>query len=121
MGDSSVWVPLRLPGSPRKRSATASAEALAKDEVLISTALLLLARGGKTPLAFEGFVRHRIRSSLCEKGWPWPTADAVAALVVRTALRRLGAQRPTWEQAQPLHVEFDATSDVQTECTDIDD
>jgi hypothetical protein len=52
-------------------------------------------------LNFEGPCRHALRSRLCLEGWKWADADAVANDIVQTALIRVGAERPSWEEGQP--------------------
>lgn len=48
----------------------------------------------------EADCRNGIRSTLCLKGHGWDVADATAADVVKEALRRMGAERPSWEEGQ---------------------
>lgn len=48
-----------------------------------------------------------IRSGLIlQGGWRWRDADAAARDVVRSALRRIGARRPSWQQGQPEFTQF---------------
>lgn len=54
-----------------------------------------------TLLNFEASIRHGLRSGLCLEGWGWADADAVAADIVSTALKQIGAQRPIWQEGQP--------------------
>jgi hypothetical protein len=61
---------------------------------------MILARGEPTQFAYEATCRHAVRSRLCLAGWRWTDADEVAAGVVAAALKRIGAQRPTWKQGQ---------------------
>jgi hypothetical protein len=53
-----------------------------------------------TVFAAEGPRRHSLRAGLVLHGWSWPLADATAAAVVRGALRRIRARRPTWIEGQ---------------------
>lgn len=87
------------------------AEDLAADEQIVAIASALLARGGDAAFAYEGILRHALRSALCEMAWRWSSADAAAALVVRAAFRKLKVRRPTFREAQPIEVKFDFTED----------
>jgi len=81
----------------------ANARKLSKDRRrhLVETVAAILRLGQPTHFAFEGTCWHGLRSELCLDGWTWPEADHVAADIVATALRQLGASRPTWQQGQP--------------------
>lgn len=68
---------------------------------LVETVAAILKRGEPTVFAFEAACRHGLRSRLCLQGWKWAEADALAAEIVATALNRIGARRPTWEEGQP--------------------
>lgn len=59
------------------------------------------AAGAPSRFTFEASCRHGLRRGLCLQGWPWRQADEAAADIVATALRRLGASRPTWYEGQP--------------------
>lgn len=48
----------------------------------------------------EADCRNGIRTTLCLRGHSWDVADATAADVVKEALRRMGAERPSWEEGQ---------------------
>lgn len=61
----------------------------------------ILAQAEPTPFALEATCRHAIRSRLCLRGWTWAKSDEMAAGIIRDALKRIGAQRPTWKQGQP--------------------
>ncbi|OYW60375.1 MAG: hypothetical protein B7Z40_20110 [Bosea sp. 12-68-7] len=92
--------PITLAGpQPRKPKAKRVTEAYRR--ALIEQTIAIMRKGEPSVFAFEGFMRHGIRSGLCLRGWSWREADDVAADVVGTALARLGAKRPTWQQAQP--------------------
>lgn len=54
-----------------------------------------------TPFAAESACRHGIRSALCLQGWSWGQADDAAVEIVASALRIVGARRPTWAMGQP--------------------
>lgn len=53
-----------------------------------------------SPFEFEGSTVAAIRSGLCLDGYAWSRSDMEARSLVSEALNRLGARRPTWEQAQ---------------------
>ncbi len=54
----------------------------------------------QSPFQFEGAARSSVRSNLCLHGVEWAQADAEAASLVQSALGRMRAVRPTWEQGQ---------------------
>jgi hypothetical protein len=58
-----------------------------------------------SPFENEGPARHALRSALCLQGYGWSRADHEAANLVAEALRRLRAQRPSWEQGQREYLE----------------
>ena len=58
-----------------------------------------------TPFAAEGPCRAGIRARLCEDGWRWSEADAQADEIVQSALSRVGAKRPSWEEGQREHAQ----------------
>lgn len=89
---SSVWVP----GQPLPKQAV---DPNAKAHMIERTIDVL--RSGKASVfEHEGDCRHGLRSALCLRGAPWPTADGVAAYAVAEALKEIGAKRPTWEEGQ---------------------
>lgn len=49
----------------------------------------------------EGPLRHALRADLCRQGYGWRSADILAQDMVDAAQRRLGAQRPSWDEGQP--------------------
>lgn len=67
---------------------------------MVSTIATILRQGEPTVFAFEAACRHGLRIRLIFEGWRWADADSTAAEIVATALRRIGAQRPTWLQGQ---------------------
>lgn len=83
---------------------------------LIDEVANILKLGEPTYFAFEGACRHALRKALVLKGWPWPDADKAAGEVVRVALERVGAQRPTWLQGQPGWTEPGAYPIERTNC-----
>ncbi len=50
--------------------------------------------------AYEGAFIAELRSTLCLLGWPWPTANQAARDLVAEALRRINAERPSWNEGQ---------------------
>lgn len=73
---------------------------------LIDQTAAILRQGEPTSFAFEGFMRHGLRSGLCLRGWSWPAADEMASDIVRSALAQIGAKRPTYQQGQPEWVQY---------------
>ena len=67
---------------------------------LISSVAIILDKGEPTRFAFEAACRSGLRARYCLKGWPWAAADRVAADVVRAALKKIGAARPSWLDGQ---------------------
>jgi hypothetical protein len=53
-----------------------------------------------TPFVVEGPGRAGVRARLCTAGWRWGQADAEAAAIIESALKKVGAKRPTWQQGQ---------------------
>jgi hypothetical protein len=53
-----------------------------------------------TAFAVEGPARRILRAIFCLWGWPWWVADAWAAAIIRSALRRVHARRPSWAEGQ---------------------
>ncbi|MFC5421041.1 hypothetical protein ACFPOB_15900 [Bosea eneae] len=66
----------------------------------VDNCVTIMGDGTPSHFEFEGACRSGIRSGLCEEGWSWREADRAAAIVVETALNRIGAIRPTWAEAQ---------------------
>ncbi|MEI9403381.1 hypothetical protein [Mesorhizobium argentiipisi] len=98
----------RVPWKPRQvDKPKPRARVLSRDRRrhLIDTTAAVLKSGLPTYFAFEGSVRHGLRSSLCLAGWSWSAADVAAADVVDAALRQIGARRPTWQQGQAEYTE----------------
>jgi hypothetical protein len=58
---------------------------------------------GRIPskFAYEALFRASLRSALCLQGWGWADADQAAAGVVQASLRKLKAERPSWNEGQP--------------------
>lgn len=99
---------------PRKPKANTVTEGYRR--TLIDQIVAIMRKGEPSVFAFEGFMRHGIRSGLCRRGWDWHDADALAADVVGAALARLGAKRPTWQQAQPEWVQYGVTLIERERC-----
>lgn len=72
-----------------------------KDRPVVAAAMEILNAGQSSKFQYEGAVRHGLRAGFCLEGLPWAKADARAAVIVEEALRRIGAERPTWQQGQP--------------------
>src|SRR3546814_7130493 len=72
-----------------------------KRRALVDRNAAAMSRAEPTAVSLEGELRHRLRSSLCRQGADWILADLLAAAIVEDALRKVGAQRPTWQQGQP--------------------
>lgn len=71
----------------------------------------ILDSGSPSKFAFEGACRAGLRAARCLSGKTWKEADDWADLVIRLALHRIGATRPTWAEAQP-DAEFDLVERV---------
>lgn len=67
---------------------------------MVEMLLPFLREAQPTAFAEEGPRRHKLRSKLCLQGWPWDYADQQAAVIVHTALNRIGARRPSWIEGQ---------------------
>lgn len=95
--------PITLGGHRAKR-AKRKADQVYRRRLIDQTAAIMR-RGEPSVFAFEGFMRHGLRSGLCLRGWSWSDADDMAADVVRAALNQIGARRPTYQQGQPEWVQ----------------
>jgi predicted nucleic acid-binding Zn ribbon protein len=58
------------------------------------------AGGIASRFGLEGPLRAAMRSDLCLQGWRWSEADTMAKDAMDEALRRLRAERPTWNEGQ---------------------
>lgn len=83
---------------------------------MVSTVAAILRQGEPTVFAFEAACRHGLRIRLIFEGWRWADADSTAAEIVATALRRVGAQRPTWYQGQPEYTQEGYAPSARTLC-----
>lgn len=97
--DRARKVPVTLPKLSVKRRERKASQVYRRK--LIDQTAAIMRRGEPSVFAFEGFMRHGLRSGLCLRGWSWADADELASDVVRSALHQLGAKRPTYQQAQP--------------------
>lgn len=84
---------------------------------IVERTVRILKEGDPTRFAFEAVCRHAIRSKLCLEGWKWQEADAVAVEIVATALRQIGARRPSWAEGQPEFLQLGAGAQIErTRC-----
>lgn len=68
---------------------------------IIEAVAAVLSQWDTSRFQFEASCRTGLRSALCMNGWPWAVADREAADLVESALRRIGAERPSWKEGQP--------------------
>jgi endogenous inhibitor of DNA gyrase (YacG/DUF329 family) len=68
---------------------------------IVADVARILDAGRSSKFEFEAACRTGLRSGFCLEGRTWKFADAYAAAIVKEALRKLGAERPTWWQGQP--------------------
>lgn len=83
---------------------------------LVDTVAAIMRNTEPTPFAAEAPCLHFIRSRLCLKGWAWGEADTLAAEIVASALKRIGARRPTWKQGQPEWTQEGFAPIARTRC-----
>ncbi|WP_062225652.1 hypothetical protein [Aureimonas frigidaquae] len=81
-----------------------------KTAAMVETIIPILRIGQPTMFQFEGTCRYAVRVLLISRGFTWADADANALEVVRIALGKIGAKRPSWLQGQPEYREPDPTS-----------
>lgn len=73
----------------------------AKDrESLVDSVMDVLNDWRMSPFENEGSVRAGVRAALCLKGHRWDRSDLEASMVIEGGLRRMGVERPSWEQGQ---------------------
>lgn len=89
----------------KKLRAKAKGE-LRRRAAIIGEVVRILDCGRSSKFEYEASCRHGLRSGLCLQGEAWSAADKFAGEVVMEALRRLGAERPSWAQGQPEHTQF---------------
>ncbi|WP_206453869.1 hypothetical protein [Aurantimonas marina] len=83
---------------------------------LVENTIEILKTGQPTPFTYEAACRHGLRSAFCSDGWTWRDADATALDIVATALRFIGAKRPTWMEGQPEHTQEGFSPIERTRC-----
>ena len=71
-----------------------------KFERLLGVAIKVLKAWRASKFEYEAACRNGLRAGLCLEGWHWKDADRVAADLVETGLRRIGAVRPPWNEGQ---------------------
>lgn len=96
--------PITLAGPPVSEPAGKKSRQLRRQRFdrMVNNAEAILRTGRPTYFEFEGACIAGFRTALVlEGGWYWDDADRAARGVVETALSRIGAERPTFDQAQP--------------------
>ncbi|NJL06969.1 MAG: hypothetical protein HC900_00920 [Methylacidiphilales bacterium] len=88
--------PITLAGPKPKQIIRGDKRAHVVDEVAA-----LLKKFHATAFEFEGACVHNLRAELCLSGHRWALADIEASTIVAEALRRIGAERPSWAEGQP--------------------
>lgn len=88
----------------------------ARERMLVDRVCEVLKAGIQSKFEFEASCRHGLRRALCLESWGWKDADRAAEEVVRKALSRLGAERPTWQQGQPEWTEDGFSPIERTRC-----
>lgn len=88
-----------LPGQ-QKANKTARKLNAKRDAPIVAAIMEVLGAGRSSKFEYEGAARHGLRSGFCLDGLPWAKADMRACAIVTEALRRIGAARPTWVEAQ---------------------
>lgn len=108
----------KLPDFPAIRIAPKKRFKVNKDRraYIVRIISSILAGAEPTRFAFEATCRHAVRSRLCLNGWSWAAADDLAADIVKDALRRLGAKRPTWKEGQPEYTQDGFAPILRTRC-----
>ncbi|MDQ6434392.1 hypothetical protein RB623_10060 [Mesorhizobium sp. LHD-90] len=71
----------------------------------VKLAAQVLASGRPTYFRHEATVRHGLRVRFISEGWGWQPADDQSGDITAAALRAIGAERPSWDEAQPGHVD----------------
>lgn len=92
---------ITLAGKPQQKRMKPEALAAKDRQVFVPRVIAILETGQSSKFQFEAAVRHGLRSGFCLDGAAWGKADARAAAIVSEALRRIGAERPTWIMGQP--------------------
>jgi hypothetical protein len=81
----------------------------ARREAIVAAVAQILGAGWASKFEYEGACRHGLRSAFCLRGSTWAAADARAAEIVAEALKRNGAERPSWWQGQPEYADTDTS------------
>ena len=68
---------------------------------IVADVVRILDAGRSSKFEYEAATRVGLRAGFCLEGRTWKFADTYAAAIVKEALHRIGAARPTWEQGQP--------------------
>jgi hypothetical protein len=92
--------PPPLPSISAQRKALRRRLAKERRRALVEKIVLILRKGQPTIFAFESACRAGLRSGFCIEGFGWTLADIEAAAIVESALRQIGACRPTWREGQ---------------------
>lgn len=114
-GGSALTSYMRVPWAPVEPKAKPKAISKRRKDAILDGIVAIMRLCQPTPFVAESACRHGIRSSLCLQGWSWPEADAAAVEIVASALRIVGAKRPTWEQGQPEYA-FRGDPGVRENC-----
>lgn len=69
-------------------------------EAAVQGVVIHLKSWRQSPFEREGECRAGIRQTLCLRGHSWEESDLEAASLVAEGLRRIGAQRPDWDEGQ---------------------
>lgn len=88
----------------------------ARRDAFITAAMNILYRGKPTVFRFEAALRSGLRSRFCAEGWRWQDAHDAAEDVTLTALARIGAVRPSWQDGQAYFVNDGAARIESTRC-----
>lgn len=71
-----------------------------KQRHVVGEVVKILLNWSHSPFENEGATVAGLRSQLCVQGYGWGRSDHQARDVVATALRKVGAQRPSYDQGQ---------------------
>ena len=92
----------KLPWTPRPALVKPRQRKLKREQrdALITAMAKMLRNAEPTCFAREGYCTHGLRAGLVLQGWGWELANVTAHNVVKDALNRVGAKRPSWIEAQ---------------------
>jgi hypothetical protein len=93
--------PITLAGQPR-----VDVVPPARRDTITSATITILEGWRSSKFEFEGACRHGVRAGLCLDGFSYHSADAWSEKIVAEALRRIGANRPTWGEGQPEWTQY---------------